>query len=541
MLNSVREWLEDRTGLPSAIEHFLNEEIPASAGWHQVFGSVALFAFMIQAATGFLLALNYGATPSEAHSSIRYIMTELTGGAMIRGLHHWGASAMMIVVVLHMLQVFLWGAYKRPREATWMVGCLLLTMTLAFGLTGYLLPWDNKAYWGTMVTTQIAGLAPGAGPYVKRLLGAEGDSIGVITFSRFYAAHVMLLPAITLILTAVHMILVRKHGVTPVPADADKPKKQFYPGQVFKDTVAMFAYVMIIVLAANFANVGLGSMADPTDTAYVPRPEWYFLFLFQVLKIFEGPLEVVGAVVLPNLAIVALFLVPFIDRSKAVAVQKRTTAIAIVVFAALGWAGLTQRAIATTPENVEDVNAGLQAPQPWKELTAEQLAAIGYFEKGECGSCHQLGRSSKGPDLAKAVSEKPAEWLIAHFTMPVPAVGEDQSAEPKLTPQQMQGLVKLVTKHDETIVAAWATPPKKEVAGAMLYQSRNCGFCHQINGVGGKNGPSLNGLGSRKTRAWVEGHFGDPKKFTPNSQMPPYKFNSEELDQITSFVIGIPK
>ena len=189
MWNSVRDWLEERTGLPSAVAHFLDEQIPASAGWHQVFGSVALFAFLIQAATGLLLALNYGATPSEAHASIRYIMTELTGGAMIRGLHHWGASAMIVVVVLHMLQVFVWGAYKRPREATWIVGCLLLTMTLAFGLTGYLLPWDNKAYWGTMVTTQIAGLAPGLGPYVQRLLGADGDAIGTITFARFYSAQ----------------------------------------------------------------------------------------------------------------------------------------------------------------------------------------------------------------------------------------------------------------------------------------------------------------------------------------------------------------
>src|SRR5262249_49512024 len=155
-----------------------------SAGWHQVFGSVALFAFLIQIVTGLLLALNYGATPGEAHASIRYIMLELTGGPMIRGLHHWGSSAMIVVVVLHMAQTFLWSAYKKPREATWILGCVLLLLTLAFGLTGYLLPWDNRAYWGTVVTTQIAGLAPGAGPYVKRLLGAEGNQIGVITFTR---------------------------------------------------------------------------------------------------------------------------------------------------------------------------------------------------------------------------------------------------------------------------------------------------------------------------------------------------------------------
>lgn len=536
MGSAIRNWLEERTGLPSAVAHFLNEEIPASAGWHQVFGSVALFAFLIQAATGFLLALNYGATPAEAHASIRYIMTELTGGAMIRGLHHWGASAMIVVVVLHLIQVFVWGAYKRPREATWIVGCVLLLLVLAFGLTGYLLPWDNKAYWGTMVTTQIAGLAPGVGEYVKRLLGAEGDAIGNLTFSRFYAAHVMLLPALTALLTAVHVYLVRRHGVTPAPADSTLPKKRFYPEQVFKDTAAMFAYVMVIALLANFAKLGLGSMADPTDTRYIPRPEWYFLFLFQILKVFEGPMEVIGAVVLPNLAIVVLFLVPFLDRGRVVAVRQRTAAIAMVVCAGLGWAGLTQRAIATTPENTEDIFAGLQPPQPWRELPPEHLAAIGYFERDNCGGCHVLGRSALGPDLARAVSEKPQEWLLAHFEAP-----GDEAPPSLLTGAQRQSLVKLVTKWDERTLNAWLDPPMKEIHGAMLYQARGCGFCHTLNGAGAKNGPVLNGLAGRRSREWVEGHFGDPKQFAPGSQMPAYKFNDEELDQITTYLLAIPK
>lgn len=535
-LSVVRDWLEDRTGLPSAIQHFLDEEIPASAGWHQVFGSVALFAFLIQAATGILLALNYGATPSEAHASIRYIMTELTGGPIIRGLHHWGASCMIVVVVLHLIQVFVWGAYKRPREATWIVGCVLLLMVLAFGLTGYLLPWDNKAYWGTTVTTQIAGLAPVVGEYVKRLLGAEGDVIGNVTFVRFYTAHVVLLPLATVLLIGLHLYLVRRHGVTPAPQDAGLPKKRFYPEQVFKDTVAAFVYVVVVALFANFAQLGLGSMADPTDTRYIPRPEWYFMFLFQILKVFEGPLEVVGAVVLPNLAIVVLFLLPFIDRGRAIAVSKRTVAISVVVLAALGWAGLTQRAIATTPSNTEDLDAGLRPPQLWRELPVDQLAGIGYFHKDNCESCHELGRSAKGPDLARQASEQTPEWLMAHFAKP-----SEGSPESKLTAVQRLNLVKLVTKRDEKALAAWGDPPMKEVAGAMLFQERGCALCHTINGSGEKNGPILNGLAGRRTREWVEGHFADPKKFSPNSQMPAYRFTPEELDQITTYLMAIPK
>ncbi len=304
-MRPILDWLEERTGVESAIKHFLYEDIPDSAGWHQVLGSVALFAFLTQAFTGILLAFNYAPTPGDAYDSLRYIVTELTGGRLIRGLHHWGASLMIIVVVLHMAQVFLWGAYKKPREATWMVGCILLLVTLAYGLTGYLLPWDNRAYWGTVVTTQIASQAPGAGPYILRLLGSEGGAIGVVTFARFYAVHVLLLPPLTMLLVGIHVFLVRKHGVAPA-ADDFKPKKKFYPEQVFKDTVATFLWFAVLVGMAIIVKVPLGRTADPTDTSFIPRPEWYFLFLFQILKVFEGPLEIVGSLVLPTLAILAL-------------------------------------------------------------------------------------------------------------------------------------------------------------------------------------------------------------------------------------------
>src|SRR3954470_5103749 len=239
--------LDDRTGIPSGIQHFMNEEIPDSSGWHQVFGSVAMFLILVQIFTGIMLAFNYAATPGEAYDSLRYILTEVTGGRVMRGLHHWGASLIIVVVVLHMVQVFLWGAYKKPREATWMVGVLLLLLTLAYGLTGYLLPWDNRAYWGTVVTTQIAAMAPGLGQYATRLLGGDG-SVGVVTFARFYGLHVLLLPPATMLLIALHIYLVRKHGVAPAPGDEERPKKKFYPQQVFKDTIAIFIAFTILFL-----------------------------------------------------------------------------------------------------------------------------------------------------------------------------------------------------------------------------------------------------------------------------------------------------
>src|SRR5690349_12715522 len=243
----VVSWLDHRTGVETAIRNFLYEEIPASSGWRHVFGSVAVFLFLVQAFTGALLAFNYAPTPGDAYNSVRYILTAITGGRLIRGLHHWGASMMIVVVVLHMVQVFLYGAYKKPRETTWLVGVVLLLVTLAYGLTGYLLPWDNRAYWGTVVTTQIAGIAPVLGPYIQRLMGG-GGSVGVVTFARFYGLHVLLLPPATLLLIAVHVYLVRKHGVAPAPGDEILPNQQFYPRQAFKDTVAIFIAFAILFL-----------------------------------------------------------------------------------------------------------------------------------------------------------------------------------------------------------------------------------------------------------------------------------------------------
>jgi ubiquinol-cytochrome c reductase cytochrome b subunit len=318
--------------------------------------------------------------------------------------------------------------------------------------------------------------------------------------------------------------------------DTAKPAKKFYPEQMFKDTVATFAYVMVLVLFANFAKLGLGSMADPTDTRYIPRPEWYFLFLFETLKLLQGPLEVLGAVVLPNLGIVALFLVPFLDRGRAIRVRQRTVAIALAAFAVVGWAALTERAVATTPPSMEDPDAGLRPPPPWRELPPEELAAIGYFASDNCTRCHVLGRSMYGPDLAKDPSTKPADWLIEHFTKPSP-----DSPESHLTGAQKKNLVTLVTKRDDRALDAWENPPSAAIAGALVYQTRGCAFCHLLNGSGAKMAPVLNGVAARRTRTWVAEHFADPPKLSPGSAMPAYKFNPQDLAAITDYLMAIPK
>jgi ubiquinol-cytochrome c reductase cytochrome b subunit len=534
MLKAVLKWIDDRTGLISAIDYFLEEEIPASAGWHQVFGSVAMFAFLLQVVTGLLMAVNYAPTPGEAWESLRYIVTQVTAGSIIRALHHWGASAMIIVVGLHMAQTFLWGAYKKPREATWIIGVMLLLLTLAFGLSGYLLTWDNRAYWATMVTTHISALAPG-GAILLRILGTDGNSIGRVTFARFYAAHVTLLPLITALLILCHVILVRKHGVTPAPGDELIPKKKFFPEQVFKDTVAIFLWCVGLACMVAFVKVPLGHVADPTETGVYPRPEWYFLFLFQMLKAFQGPLEFFGAIVLPGLAMAALVLMPFIDRSKLVRIRQRTGAITLTTLAAIGWGALTAAAVATTPRQIEDES--LDDPQAWQLIPASQLAGIGAFRAGHCASCHVLGRSSAGPDLLTAVSVKPSDWLMDHFRKPAA-----DSPESDLPTAQLRALVQLTTKRDDNATEAWKTAPAGLVLGAVLYQANQCSTCHTLNGEGGKLGPEINGVRARHDRAWVLGHFSDPEKFTPGSQMPAFDFLSDQdLTALTDYVLSIPK
>ena len=533
MLRQALDWLDHRTGVETAVKSFLYEDIPGSSGWHQVFGSVAVFLFLTQAFTGILLAFNYAPTPGEAYNSLKYIVTELTGGRIIRGLHHWGASLMIVTVVLHMVQVFLWGAYKKPREATWVAGVLLLLLTLAYGLTGYLLPWDNRAYWGTVVSTKIAAGAPLAGPYLSRLLGGS-EGIGVVTFARFYALHVLLLPPATMLLIAVHIYLVRKHGVAPA-AQEIAPRKKFFPEQVFKDTLAIFCAFVVLVVMAVAVRVPLGQLADPTDTSYIPRPDWYFLFLFQTLKFFEGPLEVVGSIVLPTLAMVALFAVPFLDRGKVRRVAERTTAMGVVALALLGWGGLTAAAIVTTPPSPPELAVD-EGPADWQQLSPEELAGIGYFRKENCASCHP----GVGPDLTKTATRKSAAWMIEHFKSPQQMMPGSSMPAIRLSNAQLNSLAAFLLKLNAKNQAAFASAPLVAVEGAMIYQQNRCGMCHRVNGAGVRMGPDLNGLGHRRTREWVEQHFADPLKLSPGTVMPPYNFSGKELDRIASYLMLLP-
>jgi ubiquinol-cytochrome c reductase cytochrome b subunit len=536
------EDLDHRTGLHTGLRKFLYEEIPASSGWHQVFGSVALFLILIQFFTGAMLAFNYAPTPGDAYSSLRYILTEVTAGSLMRGLHHWGASMLIVIVVLHMVQVFLWGAYKKPREGTWIVGSILLLLTLAYGLTGYLLPWDNRAYWGTVVTTRIGAGVPLVGPYVSRLLASTGD-IGVVTFARFYGLHVLLLPPATMLLIGLHVYLVRRHGVAPAPGDEEKPKKSFFPEQVFKDTVAVFIAFAILFLMAAMIRVPLERMADPTDIGYTPRPEWYFLFLFETLEVLKGVPDVVGTVVLPTIAILALILTPFIDRSRLTRVRQRTLAFGVVFLAALGWGSLTALAVKGTPPPSMAEQIDFSGPTQWMQLAPAEMAGISYFRTQNCSMCHNVTGDTpkRGPNLLDTARRHDAAWLMTHFQNPA-AVSPNPAMKPvNLSDAELKDLVALMQKLTPPNEDVVDSAPDFAVAGALLFQKNNCGACHQVNGVGGKIGPPLNGLEQRHNEAWVKEHFDNPQKLVKGSTMPPYKFKATDMQNMVSYLFTLPE
>jgi quinol---cytochrome c reductase cytochrome b subunit, bacillus type len=214
------DWLEERSGIVGGIRYFLFRKVPGDVNWFQTLGSATLTAFIVQATTGVILAMYYKPDPKNAYPSIRYITNDLWAGWLVRGMHRWGASAFIILMFLHMGRVFLFGAYKYPRELNWIIGVLLLTLGLAEGFTGYLLPWDQTAYWATTVGININATAPFLGPFIAQFLQG-GSAINADTLSRFYAIHMLVLPGALFALIGLHLYLVVRLGVTSPPWSKD--------------------------------------------------------------------------------------------------------------------------------------------------------------------------------------------------------------------------------------------------------------------------------------------------------------------------------
>jgi ubiquinol-cytochrome c reductase cytochrome b subunit len=306
------DWLDQRTGCKKLVHEGLYENVPGGARWRYVWGSTLVFCFAVQVITGIFLWLAYSPSTQTAWESVYFIQHEMWGGWFLRGLHHFTAQAMTVLLVVHLMQVVIDGAYKAPREVNFWSGVVLLLLTLGLSLTGYLLPWDQKGYWATKVATNIAVITPFIGPAVQKIL-IGGTDYTHHTLTRFFALHAGVIPGAIIAFIVAHVYLFRKHGLTP-KEPRRRPDAAFWPDQVLRDAVACLAVLAVVLfLIVRSHGAELGAPADPSEP-FEARPEWYFLFLFQLLKFFPGGTEVWGAIVIPGVLMLVLAAMPFVGN-----------------------------------------------------------------------------------------------------------------------------------------------------------------------------------------------------------------------------------
>lgn len=352
----IVDWIDERLDL-EPIRHFIHKKgIPVHTQkiWYYL-GGLTLFLFAVQVATGILLLLYYRPSADEAYESVQFIVTKVEFGWLIRNVHSWSANLLILAAFAHLFSVFFLKAYRKPRELTWISGVLLLFLMLGFGFSGYLLPWNELAYFATKVGTAMAGAVPLVGGFLQRFLRG-GDEVTGATLSRFYALHVAILPAITTLLVGLHLLLVQRQGMSVPPkieqrvkAGERLPMMPFFPSYILRDLALWYVALALVAALAAMSPWEVGRKADPF--APVPpgvKPEWYFLAVFQSLKLF--PAEILGiegeqvGIVIFGICALALLLVPFLDRRAAAGERSaRFTAAGIgaltylAVFTAVGY------------------------------------------------------------------------------------------------------------------------------------------------------------------------------------------------------------
>ncbi len=555
------DWIEERTGFRKIARAFLNEPIRGGARFAYVFGSGLLFLFVLQMATGIFLTMYYVPSADHAHVSVAYIQKAVAMGALVRGLHHYGASAMLLLLIAHLTQVYLFGAYKPPRELVWIAGVCMIPLVLGLAFTGYLLPWDQEAYFGTKVGVGILGEIPLVGRWGQRFL-LGGRDLTTLTLSRFFVLHVLVLPLILAGVIALHLFLFRRAGAAgPYHHRDDHRVEPFYPHQLFKDMLFIFIVFLILMFLAVRFPAPLGPQADPTSD-FLARPPWYFLPLFQLLKYFPGKLALIPAAILPALVLGALFLLPFLDRRPERHPWRRPVAVSALAFllggsVALGALSKYQdlanpdvRARLRTHE--EQARAFLKAPFIPQEIgrsipieppTVKNPPVAGAralkIYLANCAHCH--GTDATGgplaPSLVKLAQRKRLtrsfliEYLAGHGREPTPG---SMPKFAQLTGEDLQTLADwllvLEAPLREIPVASAASPPPfrksrekaarfekstsapsaREVSGSPGDHAEfppppaafmaHCAFCHGARGEG-KIGPPLIGVADKPQRS----------------------------------------
>lgn len=545
-------WLDHRTGYRDLAKEALYENVPGGARWRYVWGSTLVFAFTVQIITGLALWMCYSPSTQTAWESVFYIQNSIPGGWFLRGLHHYTAQAMNILLALHLMQVVIDGAYKAPREVNFWFGLGLLVLVLALSLTGYLLPWDQKGFWATKVATNIVAISPVAGPFLQRIL-IGGSDYGHQTLTRFFALHAGVLPSAVAGLVAVHVYLFRRHGIT-AKTPLRKPDAAFWPDQVLKDAVACLA-VLAVTLWLILSNHGaeLGPPADPSDNFSAARPEWYFLFLYQFLKYFPGGTEAIGAIWIPGLILLVIFLMPIIGKWRLG--HRFNIGLLFCLLAGAGF--LTWQAVSDDRKNPEIVSAKREADETAERVKALAQSPTGIPATGAiallrqdpltqgpklfakyCASCHRyggqdgLGRPARDPETASDLKGFGSRAWMAGLLDPDQITSTHYFGATKFkdgrmakfvkkkvaafSPEQRQELTKVLAAISAE--AGLKSQAAQDTAGAadikagvgFFKDELNCNECHQFhNKDADATAPDLTGYASRE---WLISFIGNPKQ-----------------------------
>jgi ubiquinol-cytochrome c reductase cytochrome b subunit len=584
----------------------LNEPIPGGARFAYVFGSALLFIFLSQIVTGICLALYYVPDPTIAHTTVAYIVKEVAAGSFLRSLHSYGSSAMIVVLVLHFLQTILYGSYKGKRQLLWISGGLLALFVMGMTFTGYLLSWDQSAYSSGAVGTDIVGQVPFIGETLRRLVRG-GTGMGALTLSRFYVLHILLIPVLILSLVATHLVLFRKAGAAG-PASEDPfnpqlPTERFYPKQVLIDMVFVLLVMGTLGMLAHFVPVTLGLEANPSNTTYLPRPEWYFLPMFQWLKYWEGWRTVIGVFVIPLILGGLLFSLPFIDRGRERRPWRRPIPVAsvLIVFLGMIWLGMTSRlddsrdpavAARLAQQRQEEDAYSHSAFQPYSESSSPGGAASasggsaasegkGIFNSHGCIGCHgAIGGGGKGPALTHIASKYQPAQLTALLKAPTAAMRAGGMVALTLDDAKLKALVAYLGSLGGASAGAVAAPTSatspapgstapsepsqapaptssasapavgeplaKAMPGKAIYESHGCTSCHGTGGTGTKSAPALTDVGKRFSATQVARLLRAPNAKMKAGGMPPVTVGVQKLTSLVAYVrsldsIGSPQ
>lgn len=418
---------EERTGLIKTMREMAEHPVPPDSGWWYVFGSAALVAFILQVVTGIALATAYISSAGDAYSALQFITHGAMFGNLLRGMHYFGASAMVLLVGIHMGQVYLFGAYKYPREINWLTGIVLLALTLGLAFTGQLLRWDQNAVWSVVVGAEMAGRMPIVGDFIARFILA-GNTLGAATLSRFFAFHVFFIPALIFAFIGIHLFLVLHDGISepPEPGRPVDPKTYrrwyegmlkergvpFWPDAAWRDVVFAVGVVLVIVGFALF--IGPPELDKPPNPSILhadPRPDWYFLWIFGALALMPPALENYAVILAPVIVGAILIGLPIFFNHGERSAVRRPWAVAIVIIVVTGVAALWY-AGATSPWS-PDFDAKPLSEQIVGTATGPVAqGAVLFHEKG-CEFCHEIAGNGghRGPSLTEIGDKLTAEEL----------------------------------------------------------------------------------------------------------------------------------